>query len=33
MMQEVSMELNQMARMGGSAKKIGFKALATLIEF
>ena len=27
------MELNQMARMGGSAKKIGFKALATLIEF
>jgi len=33
MMQEVSMELNQMARMGGSAKKIGFKALATIIEF
>ena len=33
MMQEVSMELNQLARMGGSAKKIGFKALSTIIEF
>ena len=33
MMQDVSMELNQLARMGGSAKKIGFKAFATLIEF
>ena len=33
MMTEVSMELNQLARMGGSAKKIGYKALATIIEF
>ena len=33
MMSEVSMELNQLARMGGSAKKIGYKALATIIEF
>ena len=33
MMSEVSMELNQLARMGGSAKKIGYKAFATIIEF
>ena len=33
MMQDVSMELNQLARMGGSAKKIGFKAFSTIIEF
>ena len=33
MMSEVSQELNQLARMGGSAKKIGYKALATIIEF
>lgn len=33
MMGEVSMELNQLARMGNSAKKIGFKAFATIIEF
>lgn len=33
MMEEVSMELNQLARMGSSAKKIGFKAFSTIIEF
>ena len=33
MMQDVSMELNQLARMGNSAKKIGFKAFGTIIEF
>jgi len=33
MMGEVSMELNQLARMGNSAKKIGFKAYSTIIEF
>lgn len=33
MMTEVSMELNQLARMGGSAKRIGYKAFATIIEF
>lgn len=33
MMGEVCMELNQLARMGGSAKKIGYKAFATIVEF
>jgi len=33
MMTDVSMELNQLARMGGSAKRIGYKAFATIIEF
>merc|ERR1712004_83369 len=33
MMGEVCMELNQLARMGGSAKKIGYKAFATIVGF
>ena len=33
MMQDVSMELNQLARSGASAKKIGFRAFSTLVDF
>ena len=33
MMADVSMELNQLVRMGGSAKKIGYRAFSTIIDF
>jgi hypothetical protein len=33
MMIEVAMEINNIARMGQSVKKLGFKAIQSLIEF